>query len=577
MKLFRDFYKALVFLVRNTREVRYSKILVVLVLVTGVVSGLSNTGLIAVINDTINSDNGIGPNLVWSFIGLSLLLMVTRFASAALLGYLNTKATLELNTRMCRQILAAPLRRLEEIGASRLLAMLASDIGALSNILPILPTIVINLAIVVSCLAYLFWLSPSLLVALICLMALAIFSYQVPLSKSQIYARRMREEGNFLYSHYRAIIEGTKELKLNRRRGITFYERLFQPTAARMADLGFRSSLMQSLSGSWGVFLSFLPIGLLAFVLPNLNNIRVEVVTGYTLIILYMTGPLQSIISLIAPLTHASVAVDNIARLQLTPGAEASYVQETATEESQSNWNELTLAGVTHTYYREKEESNFTLGPIDLTFKQGSLVYLIGKNGSGKTTLAKLITGLYAPESGAIHFNGQVVDEKNIDDFRQHFSMLFSDFFLFEDLLGVDSPNLDEQALEHLRRLQLDHKVKVQDGKFSTTELSQGQRKRLALLNAFLEDRSIYIFDEWASDQDPMFRDVFYYDLLPELKARGKTVIVISHDDRYYHLGDRLIRLEDGQVELDQPTGQANEGLNGINLPTAEAVASTRR
>lgn len=576
MKLFRDFYKALSFLVRNTRGVRYSKLLVVLVLLTGILSGLSNTGLIAVINTALNSSDGLGRNAVWAFIGLSLLLMLTRFSSSALLGYLNTKATLELNTRMCRQILAAPLRRLEEIGAPRLLAMLASDIGAISNILPILPAIVINLAIVVGCLTYLFWLSPSLLVALICLMALSVFSYQLPLSKAQLYARRLREEGNFLYSHYRSIVEGTKELKLHRRRGITFYERLFQPTASRMADLGFRSSVMQALSGSWGVFLSFLPIGLLVFVLPTLNNIRVEVLTGYTLIILYMTGPLQSIISLIAPLTHASVAVDNIARLQLTPDVQALRARETEPE-PQPNWKELTLEGVTHTYYREKEESNFTLGPIDLTFKQGSLVYLTGKNGSGKTTLAKLITGLYEPESGAIRFNGQVIDEQNIEDYRRNFSMLFSDFFLFEDLLGVESANLDERAHEHLVRLQLDHKVQVQDGRLSTTELSQGQRKRLALLNAFLEDRPIYIFDEWASDQDPMFRDVFYYDLLPELKARGKTVIVISHDDRYYHLGDRLIRLEDGQVELDQPTGETNQTLGSINLPAAEVIASSGR
>lgn len=96
------------------------------------------------------------------------------------------------------------------------------------------------------------------------------------------------------------------------------------------------------------------------------------------------------------------------------------------------------------------------------------------------------------------------------------------------------------------------HKVQIVDGVFSTTSLSQGQRKRLALLIAYLEDRPIYLFDEWASDQDPFFRDIFYNQLLPSLKQRGKTVLVISHDDRYFHLADRVIKLDYGKVEYDK-------------------------
>jgi putative ATP-binding cassette transporter len=184
------------------------------------------------------------------------------------------------------------------------------------------------------------------------------------------------------------------------------------------------------------------------------------------------------------------------------------------------------------------------------------LIYLIGGNGSGKTTLAKLISGLYVPESGEIRLDGQPVTDETREAYRQNFTVLFSDFFLFDSLLGMDSSNLDERAQRHLVELQLDHKVQVKDGKLSTTELSQGQRKRLALLSAFLEDRPIYIFDEWASDQDPVFKDVFYHQILPELKARGKAVIVITHDDRYYDLGDRLVKLEYGQLEFDQPTDQ---------------------
>jgi putative pyoverdin transport system ATP-binding/permease protein len=98
-----------------------------------------------------------------------------------------------------------------------------------------------------------------------------------------------------------------------------------------------------------------------------------------------------------------------------------------------------------------------------------------------------------------------------------------------------------------LQQLQLDHKVQVNRGVLSTLDLSPGQRKRLSLLTAYLEDRPVYLFDEWASDQDPYFRQIFYNQILLELKQQGKAVLVISHDDRYFHLADQLIKLEYGQ------------------------------
>jgi putative ATP-binding cassette transporter len=142
--------------------------------------------------------------------------------------------------------------------------------------------------------------------------------------------------------------------------------------------------------------------------------------------------------------------------------------------------------------------------------------------------------------------------------------VVFSDFYLFDTLLGLQTPELDRRAREYLTKLQLDHKAKVKDGALSTTDLSQGQRKRLALLTAYLEDRPIYLFDEWAADQDPLFKDVFYLQLLPELQAKGKTVLVISHDDRYYHLGDRIIKLDYGKVEYDEPAIQPSLTAAGV-------------
>jgi putative ATP-binding cassette transporter len=175
-------------------------------------------------------------------------------------------------------------------------------------------------------------------------------------------------------------------------------------------------------------------------------------------------------------------------------------------------------------------------------------VFVIGGNGSGKSTLVKVLAGLYQPEQGDVKLAGTMITDQNREWYREHFSVIFSDFYLFKKLLGQSDSQVQRLAPQYLRLLHLDQKVTVRDRAFSTLDLSQGQRKRLALVTSYLEDRQIYVFDEWAADQDPQYKEVFYKTLLPDLRARGKTVIVITHDDRYFHLGNQVIKLDDGKV-----------------------------
>jgi putative ATP-binding cassette transporter len=229
--------------------------------------------------------------------------------------------------------------------------------------------------------------------------------------------------------------------------------------------------------------------------------------------------------------------------------AKESKNDEFAIADPKPSWRHLELLDVTHSYHNEQDNSSFRVGPLSVSFEPGEIVFMAGGNGSGKTTFAKLLTGLYVPENGEIRVDDRNITDATRESYRQYFSVIFSDFYVFESLLGLESPDLDEQAQSYLGQLQLDHKVKVENGKFSTTALSQGQRKRLALLTTYLEDRSFYVFDEWAADQDPLFKDIFYNDILLGLKARGKTVLVITHDNSYYHLADRLIKLENGHFD----------------------------
>ena len=309
-------------------------------------------------------------------------------------------------------------------------------------------------------------------------------------------------------------------------------------------------------AAAWGHLLFFLVIGVLLFARPAFIDAGRDVLVGYTLVLLYLMGPLQALLDQLPNLGRAEVAVQKIRTLgfQLAEhGDEDLEAGRFEADGGSAGWRRLELDGVTHTYHSVDGDRAFTLGPVDFTLEPGELVFLVGGNGSGKTTLAKLLVGLYAPDGGELRVDGEPVPPEEVDAYRQLFSVVFGDFYLFDRLLGLEGTDLDERARRYLEELQIGHKVAVRDGALSTVDLSQGQRKRLALLTAYLEDRPIYLFDEWAADQDPVFKDVFYREVLPELARRGKAVVAISHDDRYYPLAHRVVKLADGRVEYDGP------------------------
>lgn len=535
-----------------TLLLRYSRTLFFLVVITGVISGISNTAIIALINTSLTQAESSPRAMARAFIALCVLLPLSRFASQALLARLAQGTIYKLRMKLCHRVLSAPLRQMEELGIPRLLATLTDDLRAISDALISIPILCIMLAVVIGCLSYLAWLSPMALLLVLAFMGVGIATYQLLVMKGTRFFRLARDDQDALFNHLRSLTEGAKELKLHRERRKEFFSKSLRPAAESFQRHNVSGLTMYAIANSWGQVLLLALIGMLLFVLFEINYIDIHILTGYILVLLSLVTPLDVILNVGPQLARANVALKNAQSLglSLTAGSAEGDTEEARKEETP--WHRLDLVGVTHTYYREEENGNFNLGPIDLTLRPGELVFLTGGNGSGKTTLAKLITGLYAPEAGEICVDGKPVADELREDYRQYFSVVFSDFYLFESLLGLDSFEMDSMARDYLIRLQLDRKVRIENKKLSTTNLSQGQRKRLALLTAYLEDRPIYLFDEWAADQDPLFKEVFYLHLLPELKARNKTVLVISHDDHYYHVADRLIKLDYGKIEYDR-------------------------
>jgi putative ATP-binding cassette transporter len=528
--------------------------MITFVIIAGVIGGIANTIVLAVINQALHGTASVASALAWFFATLCLVAAVNKALSQILLVRFSAGTIFGLRLQLSRQILKAPLRHLEQIGPNRLLTTFTEDTMVITNALVQLPSLCTDFVIVIGCLFYMLCLSSVLFLLVVGALALGGLTYHLVEKRANRSFRAARESMLQLMKHFRSLIDGNKELKLHRLRRHEFLTEDIEASAASVLRHRIAATTSYSIAGKGGEILVFFVIGLILFVFAPMQQIESSVLTGFLIAILYMTSPLQFILNTIGTVGQADVSINKIEELQLSLVTRVTEGEATPLSDTVEVWRSVEVRAATHSYHREKENSIFTLGPICLDITPGEMLFVTGGNGSGKTTLVKLLSGLYTPEEGAIFLDGKEVTDENRDHYRQHFSVVFSDFFLFDRLLGL--PKLDAQAQEYLVLLQLDHKVQVKNGELSTTELSQGQRKRLALLTAYLEDRPIYIFDEWASDQDPQFREVFYYQLLPDLKARGKTVIVVSHDDRYYHVADRVIKLDYGKLELDQSAPQ---------------------
>ncbi|MBV6625554.1 MAG: cyclic peptide export ABC transporter [Rivularia sp. (in: Bacteria)] len=529
---------------------------------TGLVSGGTTARLIALINKAISdgfqSSNSFS-DLAWQFPTFALIVVVNSIISQVLLINLSQEAVYQLRLRLSRGILSSQLRHLEKLGTSRLLATLTEDVATLTATVYAIPFICVDIAIIAGCLLYLSLLSSTVFTFTVGFVMIAVGSIQLLINRAQGYLVAAREEQDRLLKHFRAIAEGIKELKLHTARRQEFFDSELQHSAAIYRDQNSAALLTFSISTGLGNLLFFILVGLLLFLLPQIAPISPSILSAYILTVTYLMLPMQSILDKLQALSKATVALQKIERMGLIlAGNKENYIEEK--KKDSKIFKKLELKKVVHAYPGEDKESRFSLGPVDLTFKPGEIVFIVGGNGSGKSTLAKLITGLYIPEAGEIVLDNKVITDDNREWYRQHFSVIFSDFYLFEKLLGMEKPALDEQAQEYLRQLKINHKVTIENGKLSTTQLSQGQRKRLALLTAYLENRPIYLFDEWASDQDPMFRDIFYKEILLNLKKRNKTVLVISHDDHYFHLADRIIKLDYGKVEYDKINAELEVG-----------------
>jgi len=528
--------------------VKQSKTLLISASFASILHGICSVLLLMQINAALTETESDRETMALAFAATAVGVMFSYMIAAILFERLGQRAHSELRMFITKKVITADFRQLELLGAARVQSALSEHCTRVAEFFESFPVILTNAVVVLGCMVYMAFLSWQVFLFAVLVIGFGSLGYHLAHLRAIRHLETAANEQDKLFAYFRSLTDGAKELRLNRAKRTTFYDDVLEQSIEKVrTERTFGMSIFVASAG-WGNFLIYAFIGIVLFILVDDGPDRTMIMTGYALIFIYMVGPLEALLLNIPRANLAQVSAERIDDITRAMTSSEPQVEKGKSPSLQN----IKLQAVLHRYYHEQKDEMFTLGPIDLQFHPGEITFLVGGNGSGKTTLAKLLVGLYPPEEGAILLNGSLINDSNRDHYRQIFTTIFSDFHLFDQLLETShGQNLDDKGNQLLAKLHLQHKVKVHNGAFTTLSLSQGQRKRLALVVAYLENRPFLVFDEWAADQDPIFKEIFYHELLPELRAIGKAILVISHDDRYFHLADRLIRMENGRLIPD--------------------------
>lgn len=511
------------------------------------ISAVAGISIIAGINYVV--ENGL-PEITTAiavYSGLLVILLASSIWSQVLLVNIGYNMVFRLRKTLVNRILNTSIEHQEQLGSTDIYNVLTKDVTTVSNATRQLPIAIYNSLLVIAGLVYLLWLSPMLFCFVCVVVALGVWTDSLLTKKLQQMLTRVRTLEDTLFHHYQAVVEGRNELALNQKRRQVLFDEQFLPTAEASKKEASNAEMLWAINLNWTTLLVFCLIGVIFFLGLTTDGISRETVIGYTLAIMFLRTPLSMILDSIPSVVKGNVALQAIRRLALNE----DETEHVSCEQKLIPFNSLSLVDTQYQYPEQNGEAGFVLGPVNFKVEKGELVFLVGGNGSGKSTLAKILTGLYSPTSGDVLLNEEKIISDNADHLRSCFSAIFPNFFLFSDVVDDEGSSLDDEKISYyLKRLAINNKVSVTQGNLSTTSLSQGQRKRLALVLLYMENRQVLLLDEWAADQDPTFREVFYRELLPELQKAGKTIIAISHDDHYFDVADRIYKLDCGQLNL---------------------------
>jgi putative ATP-binding cassette transporter len=517
------------------------------IVVLAVVSGIANGLLLSIVNHTATRV-AKGEDLTELFLLYLItfvLFLYTQWFSFTQAVVAIEDAMFNIRIRLTHKIRQVELSFIENTASHDLYARLTQNNGVMSQAIPQITSAVQVGMLLVFSLLYLGYLSPvSFVVAALFVVAgISLFISEFKAIKENLVQVKNKEASYFaLITH---LIDGFKEIRLSQAKNDAILNHINQASREAqhiMVEAGRQEVKM------WGFgrisIYTLMPV--VIFIIPSFIHENAADIYKITATLLFMASPINALANALPLFNRVDLAIHDLTQLEAEMDG-AIAPESNAVQHACFDFDDILLNDISFNYPNKGDDVAFSVGPFKDRLRRGELLFIIGGNGSGKSTFLKLLTGLYYPSAGTIHVGTELVKHGNYQAYRELFTTVYTDFHLFDKIYGVNDLQPSDVAY-WLEKMHLQHKVKYQDGGFTSTSLSTGQRKRLALIAALLEDKPVLILDEFAADQDPGFRKYFYEILLMELKAMGKTIIAVTHDDHYFHVADRVLKMDEGKL-----------------------------
>jgi len=518
-----------------------------LIVMLSVLSGGANAVVIFLVTNAIFSK----VDLFFQLYNFALAFFIYIFGRKILqtkLIKMTFDIVYDMRMKLIEKIFYTSYQRFEKIDRGRVFATLNDDTGQIGNSANIFVNLITSIITAIGAFIYLatiaFWATALTLLVVAIIATL----YAVVSRKARAHFEAARDTRDVYMQLLNGLIDGFKELSLQYNKKTEYRDEVAASSDQFRQKISF--ALIKFLNAFLiGESLLIVVLGIVGFGITRFfPDITTPTLMSFIMVLLYLIGPINAILNAIPAIVQLKVAWNRVKKFLKEIPANVDPRSIDALDHSKPGPIESIQAkSLFYEYEAAGDEAGFTVGPLDFEAHKGEIVFIIGGNGSGKTTLAKLLTGLYLPNSGKVMIDGKEVSTYQLGEY---FSVVFGNYHLFQKMYNVDLSGREKEVLTHLNVLKLDTKVMLEGNTFSTIDLSGGQRKRLALLQCYLEDRPIYLFDEIAADQDPEFRKFFYRDLLPRMKEKGKVIIAITHDDHYFDVADKIVRMDMGKIDI---------------------------
>jgi putative pyoverdin transport system ATP-binding/permease protein len=526
-------------------------------IVLSMLSGLSNMVVILIIIGSVGKTE-IEYNLFYFILVFIIYILGRKFVQTALYK-LTMNIVFDLRIKLVRKILATSYQHFEKIDTGRIYSTLNDDTGTMGNSANIVVNLITSVITALGAFIYLASMAFWATIAIIVIITIIVLIYNNVTRKAIKHLEKARDTQNDYLKLINGLVGGFKELSLHNKKKKEYQDEIILTSDTYrkrnvFANIKFINAFLV------GESMLILVLGFIAFGLTKLfPEIGNYMALSFVIVLLYLIGPVNGILGSIPNISQMKIAWKRIHQflIEIPANVDENKIEALGVDATKKI-QKLVAKEIIFEYKNNNAHTDFKVGPINFELRNGEALFIIGGNGSGKTTLAKLITGLYKPDSGIILINGKKVHHSVLGE---HFSTVLNPFYLFDKMYNINTKEKANELDKFLNILGLEDKVKVIGNKYSTIDLSGGQRKRLALLQCYLEDKPIYLFDEWAADQDPEYRKFFYRELIPEMKEQGKIIIAITHDDHYFDVADKVLKLDMGKVEYLKAANEINKGV----------------